>query len=383
MVESLVSDRLEGIGEYYFSQKLKQIDELNAAGHQVLNLGIGSPDLQPPASVKDALVEGLKEPNANQYQSYRGIPELRAAFSQWYDRYFHTNIDPATEILPLIGSKEGIMHICMALINEGDTVLVPNPGYPSYQSASKIAGANVISYPLNEQNGYLPHFEWLESLENVKLMWVNYPHMPSGTAGNDALFSRLLEFSRKKGVIIVNDNPYGFILTNEQNSLLANRLETDLVLELNSLSKSHNMAGWRVGCIAGSKELIQAVLTFKSNMDSGQFRPIMRAAIAALGEDKDWYDSLNRTYRKRKEKVIEITQLIGCRMINEQVGMFVWAEIPDTFNSSEAFADHLLEAYRIFVPPGTVFGSEGHRHIRFSLCSDLNRWNEVINRLKS
>ena len=382
MVEELKSKRLEGIGEYYFSRKLKEIEALNASGQEVLNLGIGSPDLKPPKSVQEALIKGLEEPNANQYQSYKGIAELRESFASWYQKYFEVSLEANTEILPLIGSKEGIMHICMSLLNEGDKVLVPNPGYPSYSAASKIAGGKVIHYALNESNDYFPNFEELEALENVKLMWVNYPHMPTGTDGSEDLFQKLLDFSRRKGVIIVNDNPYGFILTEEQNSLLKYRLESDLVLELNSLSKSHNMAGWRVGAVSGNADLIQTILTFKSNMDSGQFKPIMRAAIAALNEDQSWYQELNKVYAARRAKVLEIVDLIGSKVSSEQVGMFVWAKIPSAFEEAESFADHLLNQYRIFVPPGTVFGTEGNQYIRFSLCSDLPVWNEVINRIK-
>ena len=383
MVEELKSKRLEGIGEYYFSRKLKEIEALNASGEQVLNLGIGSPDLKPPKSVQLALIKGLEEPNANQYQSYKGIAELRESFVNWYQKYFDVSLNVETEVLPLIGSKEGIMHICMSLLNQGDNVLVPNPGYPSYAAASKIAGANIIRYSLNESNNYLPDLEELEELDDVKLMWVNYPHMPTGTDGSEELFKRLLDLSRRKGIIIVNDNPYGFILTEEQNSLLKHRLASDLVLELNSLSKSHNMAGWRLGVVAGNADLIQTILTFKSNMDSGQFKPVMRAGVAALNEDPSWYQELNSVYAARKHKVLEITKLIGCETNNSQVGMFVWAKIPETFEHSESFADHLLEHYRIFVPPGSVFGTEGNKHIRFSLCSDLPVWNEVINRIKS
>ncbi|WP_424962773.1 pyridoxal phosphate-dependent aminotransferase [Ekhidna sp.] len=382
MVDELKAKRLSGIGEYYFSRKLKQIADLNAEGHNVLNLGIGSPDLHPPKKVQEALIQGLTETNANQYQSYRGIAELREAFVSWYKKFFDVALDAESEILPLIGSKEGIMHICMSLINEGDRVLVPNPGYPTYSSASQIAGAEVFHYELTEENNYLPDFDKLETIENIKMMWVNYPHMPTGKDGSEALFEQLNDYSCRKGVIIVNDNPYGFILTNKQNSLLKNRLETDLVLELNSLSKSHNMAGWRLGVLAGNRDLIQTVLTFKSNMDSGQFKPLMRAAIAALEVDSDWYKFLNNVYEERKKKVLEIAELIGCDVTNEQVGMFVWAKIPGAFDHSEAFADHLLDKYRIFVPPGTVFGTEGSQHIRFSLCSDMPVWDEVIERIK-
>ncbi|MEO1255925.1 MAG: aminotransferase class I/II-fold pyridoxal phosphate-dependent enzyme [Bacteroidota bacterium] len=366
MVESLKSKRLNGIGEYYFSHKLRQIEELNANGQNVLNLGIGSPDLAPPKSVQEALIKSFEESDANKYQSYKGIPALREAFAKWYHRHFDVELDADTEILPLIGSKEGIMHICMSLLNEGDKVLAPNPGYPTYGAASKIAGAEVVYYSLEEDDEYCPDFEKLELEENIKLIWVNYPHMPTGAKGSEKLFERLLDFSRKKGIIVVNDNPYGFILNNEQNSLLKNRLKSDLMLELNSLSKSHNMAGWRVGVVSGNEDLINTVLTFKSNMDSGQFKPVMRAAIAALSEPKEWYDQLNAIYSERKEEALKIVDLIDCKVTDHQVGMFVWARIPDSWDHAERFADHLLEKYRIFIPPGTVFGSEGKKYIRFS-----------------
>jgi len=381
MIDERKAKRLEGIGAYYFAQKLKEIDEMNHRGLGVLNLGIGSPDMRPPAVVQEVLIQAINEADAHQYQSYRGIPELRSAFVGWYKKYFDVNLDADSEILPLIGSKEGIMHISMALINPGDRILVPNTGYPTYKTAGLLAGAEVIDYTLNESNGYLPDFETLENLQNVKLMWVNYPHMPTGTDASERLFLDILEFSRNKGIIVVNDNPYAFILTSQQNSLLKNRLTSDMVLELNSLSKSHNMAGWRIGVLAGNADLIQAALTFKSNMDSGQFKPIMRAAVAALGLDAEWYSTINRTYMERQKKVMEMVQLLGCTAKPTQVGLFVWARIPDAFADSHFFSEHLLERYRIFVPPGTVFGTEGSRYIRFSLCSPLEVWEEVQDRI--
>lgn len=385
MAENIRSNRLEGIGEYYFSQKLREIDQLNAEGHNVLNLGIGSPDLKPPKVVEEALIAGLDEPKAHQYQSYKGLPELRVAFARWYKKHFAVSLNAETEVLPLIGSKEGVMHICMSLLNPGDQVLVPNPGYPTYAAASKLAGAEVVPYPLNQDNQFLPDFTQLKQkdLTNVKMMWVNYPHMPTGTDGSESLFDQLIEFSRKHQLVVVNDNPYGFILTDKQHSLLKSRSGSDLVLELNSLSKSHNMAGWRVGVLAGNAELIQSVLTFKSNMDSGQFKPVMLAAIKALEIEDQWYSDLNGVYQKRRSLVFKIADLLGCSFNPGQVGLFVWAKIPADQPDGKAYADHLLEKYRIFVPSGSVFGSEGQQYIRFSLCSDLPVWNEVINRIKS
>lgn len=384
MVDHLISKRLEGIGEYYFSQKLRQIEELRKQGHNVLNLGIGSPDLKPPKAVEEALHTGVSESGYQQYQSYKGIPELRVAFANWYRKYFKTVLDAEKEVLPLIGSKEGIMHASMALLNQGDEVLVPNPGYPSYASASKLAGGTIKHYELNKTNGYLPDFDRLgeKDLSKVKLMWVNYPHMPTGTDGDERLFQRLLEFSRKHQIIIINDNPYGFILTKERNSLLKNRHSQDLVLELNSLSKSHNMAGWRVGMLGGNAELLQAILTFKSNMDSGQFKPVMRAAIKALEMDEVWFADQNSVYLDRRDKVFEVAKQLGCTFDKDQVGMFVWAEVPNHVQDGKDFADQLLDKYRIFVPPGSVFGSAGKKYIRFSLCSGLPVWNEVLMRIK-
>lgn len=384
MVEKLKSNRLSGIGEYYFSKKLREIDLLNANGENVLNLGIGSPDLPPPAIVKESLVNGFEETNYHQYQSYKGIPDLRNAFAKWYTLHFNVDLDPDRELLPLIGSKEGIMHISMSLLHEGDEVLIPNPGYPSYASATKLAGGDPINYSLTEENQYHPDFEALETLDlsKVKMMWVNYPNMPTGSDGSDKLFKQLIEFSRKHQIVIVNDNPYGFIQTDERRSLLKQGDNHDLLLELNSLSKSHNMAGWRVGVLVGNADLIQAVLAFKSNVDSGQFKPIMRAAIAALEIGEEWYDSINKEYEKRKMLALRVVELIGCSARKNAVGMFIWAKIPSEYSEGKIFADYLLDKYRIFIPPGSVFGSEGNAFIRLSLCSPQEVWNEVIKRIK-
>ncbi|MEM6737784.1 MAG: aminotransferase class I/II-fold pyridoxal phosphate-dependent enzyme [Bacteroidota bacterium] len=384
MVNQLISKRLGGIEEYYFSKKLREIAGLKAQGVSVFNLGIGSPDIKPPKEVEEALINGLSDSNYHQYQPYKGIPELRNAFASWYLQHFSVALNSETEILPLIGSKEGIMHISMAFIDPGDHVLVPNPGYPSYYSASMVAGADLVHYALSEDNHYYPDFDALEAedLSKVKIMWVNYPHMPTGADGNEKLFNNLLEFSRKHNIVIVNDNPYAFILTSERHSILKNRNEDDLVLELNSLSKAHNMAGWRVGALAGNRDLVQAVLTFKSNMDSGQFRPIMQAAIAALKLPATWYEALNKEYGKRRELVFKIAKKLNCTFDPTQVGMFVWCAIPSNWDHAEKFADHLLCKYRIFIPPGTVFGSEGKKYIRFSLCSDTTIWMEVLRRIE-
>ncbi|MEM9896837.1 MAG: aminotransferase class I/II-fold pyridoxal phosphate-dependent enzyme [Bacteroidota bacterium] len=384
MVETLKSKRLQGTGEYYFSSKLREIEQLNVEGKNILNLGIGSPDQAPSESVKKSLVDSLDEKGFHQYQSYKGLPELRSSFSAWYKSYFEVALDPDTEILPLIGSKEGIMHISMSFLDEGDQVLIPNPGYPTYASVTRLAGGTAIPYNLKASNSYLPDFYELEKLDlsDVKIMWVNYPHMPTGKEGTAELFEKLRAFSRRHKIIIVNDNPYGFILTDKQLSILKGSQQNDLILELNSLSKSHNMAGWRVGVLAGHKELIQTVLTFKSNMDSGMFKPIMRAASEALSLPKSWYKEINQEYSRRRVLVCKIADVLGCSFDPEQVGMFLWCRIPSDAENGKEFADYLLQEYRIFVPPGMIFGSEGDQYIRFSLCSTVDIWEQVIKRIQ-
>lgn len=383
MVDSLKSSRLNGIGEYYFSQKLREIDEMNREGKNVLNLGIGSPDLPPSPQVKKAIVDALEDPGFHRYQSYKGIPELREGFSRWYKKFYEVDLDANTQILPLIGSKEGITHISMALLHEGDQVLVPNPGYPTYTSVSKLTGATPIFYSLNVANHFTPDFQKLEEendLSKVKVMWVNYPNMPTGTPASEQLFKDLVAFSRKHQIVIVNDNPYSFILTNEPVSILKYAQPDDLVLELNSLSKSHNMAGWRVGMAGGNAALIQTILTFKSQVDSGMFKPIMMAASEALELEMDWYDQLNETYRRRKKVAIELADYLGCAYSHDQVGMFLWARAPQ--GSGEQLSDELLYECNVFVPPGKIFGTEGDPFIRFSLCSTTEILTEALNRIK-
>ncbi|MEM9339644.1 MAG: aminotransferase class I/II-fold pyridoxal phosphate-dependent enzyme [Bacteroidota bacterium] len=385
MVDQFVSNRLEGIGEYYFSHKLRAIEQLRQAGADIINLGIGSPDMAPPDVVKEVLSRSLEQPDFHRYQSYKGIPELRIAFADWYQKQYGVTLDPQSQILPLIGSKEGIMHISMAFINSGDHVLIPNPGYPTYTSVTKLSGGIPIYYDLKEENDFWPDIEKLNELDlsKVKLMWVNYPHMPTGAPASPRLFSELIRFCRSNDIILVNDNPYSFTLTDQPRSILNESSSSDLVLELNSLSKSHNMSGWRIGAVCGNEKLIEYVLTFKSNMDSGMFKPVMNAAITALNVQKDWYDSLNDHYAKRKEIVLEIIDLLGCTTREDQAGMFVWVKIPEGFDNGEAYADHLLETYEFFVPPGMIFGSQGHHYIRFSLCSSAQQLNKVLDRIKS
>lgn len=379
------SGRLNGIGEYYFSKKLREIDELNKQGKQIINLGIGSPDLPPHPEVIKTLAEESAKPNVHAYQSYKGSPVMRKAFADWYAQWYGVSMDPDTEILPLIGSKEGIMHICMTYLEEGDEALVPNPGYPTYQSAVKLAGGHVREYTLTEAQGWFPDFAALEQqdLSRVKLMWVNYPHMPTGTAATMEVFEKLVAFGRKHGILICHDNPYSFILNSEPKSILAVEGAKDIVLELNSLSKAQNMAGWRVGILAGAKERINEVLTFKSNMDSGMFLPVQLAAAKALTLGKDWYEGLNKIYAERRESVFAILDHLGCTYDRKQTGMFVWARIPLGWDSGYALSDKVLYASNVFITPGGIFGTAGEGYVRISLCSTVEKLNEALNRLKA
>lgn len=384
--------RLEGIGEYYFSQKLREIDELNKQGKQVINLGIGSPDLPPHPEVIRVLQEESAKPNVHAYQSYKGSPVLRKAMSAWYKNWYQVNLDADTEILPLIGSKEGIMHICMTYFEEGTAVLVPNPGYPTYSSAVKISGAVPLYYDLKEENNYEPDFKQLEQLINqgsssplkgVRGLFVNYPQMPTGQLPTEALFKQLVAFGKQHGILIIHDNPYSFILNDNPMSLLSVDGAKDCVLELNSLSKSQNMAGWRVGLLAGAKERIEEVLRFKSNMDSGMFLPLQLAAAKALSLDKDWYDGVNAVYRKRREKVFELLQLLNCEFSATQAGMFVWAKIPGNYKNGFELSDAVLHGAGVFITPGGIFGNAGDGFIRVSLCSPEEKFEESIQRIKA
>jgi LL-diaminopimelate aminotransferase len=378
------SKRLEGIGEYYFSQKLREIDELNKQGKNIINLGIGSPDLPPHADVIKVLQEESAKPNTHAYQGYKGSPVLRKAISEWYRKWYKVDLNPDTEILPLIGSKEGIMHICMTYLNEADEVLVPNPGYPTYSAAVKLSGGTVVSYDLKEENNWEPDFAALDKtdLRKVKLLFVNYPHMPTGQLPSSVFFERLVKWAKEKDILIVHDNPYSFILNDAPMSLLSVPGAKDIVLELNSLSKSQNMAGWRIGMLCAAKERIEEVLRFKSNMDSGMFLPVQLAAAKALGLDKDWYDSINAVYRKRRSKAFELLQLLNASFSKEQVGMFVWAKIPATCKSGYALSDDILYNANVFITPGGIFGNAGDNYIRVSLCSTEEKFEEAIQRVK-
>ncbi|MGN6293465.1 MAG: pyridoxal phosphate-dependent aminotransferase [Chitinophagaceae bacterium] len=377
--------RLEGIGEYYFSQKLREIDELNKQGKQIINLGIGSPDLPPHPEVIRVLQEEAAKPGTHAYQSYKGSPVLRKAFSDWYRNWYGVELNPDTEILPLIGSKEGIMHICMTYLDKKDEVLVPNPGYPTYRSAVKLAGGKCVEYELKEKHNYAPDFKRLEKkdLSRVKLMFVNYPQMPTGQLPTKELFEELVAFGKKHDILIIHDNPYSFILNEKPVSLLAVEGAKDIVLELNSLSKSHNMAGWRVGVLCGAKERIEEVLRFKSNMDSGMFLPLQLAAAKALTLGKDWQDEVNAIYRQRREKVFELLRVLDCRFSTEQAGMFVWARIPSKYKTGFELSDEVLYQANVFITPGGIFGKAGDKYIRVSLCAPVEKFEESLKRIDS
>lgn len=381
-----LSNRLEGIGEYYFATKLREIAELNKAGKQIINLGIGSPDLPPHPDVIKTLQEEAAKDNVHAYQSYNGSPVLREAIAEWYKKYYEVdNIDPAKEILPLLGSKEGIMHICMTYLNQGDQVLIPNPGYPTYTSAVKLAGGTPLYYELTAENNWAPDFDSLEKsdLSKVKLMWVNYPHMPTGQMPTKALFEKIVAFGKQHQILICHDNPYAFILNNKPESLLSVEGAKEVVIELNSLSKSQNMAGWRVGMLIAAEERVNEILRFKSNMDSGMFLPVQLAAAKALSLDKSWYDSVNQVYTERREKVYELLDTLGCAYSNQQVGMFVWAKIPATYKDGYALSDKVLYDANVFITPGGIFGSAGNNYIRVSLCGSMEKFNEAIKRVKA
>lgn len=380
-----LAKRLDGIGEYYFSQKLREIDELNRQGKNIINLGIGSPDMPPHPDVIKTLQDESAKPNVHAYQSYKGSPVLRKAMSEWYKEWYGVELDPDTEILPLIGSKEGIMHICMTYLDKGDEALVPNPGYPTYRSAIMLAGGKCKEYKLREKNNYEPDFDKLskKSLKKVKLMFVNYPQMPTGQLPSKRLFERLVAFGKENNILIIHDNPYSFILNENPMSLLSIQGAKDCVLELNSLSKSQNMAGWRVGMLCGVKERIDQVLRFKSNMDSGMFLPVQLAAAKALTLGKEWYDEVNKVYKERREKVFDLLDLLGCRYSTQQAGMFVWAKIPTKYENAFELSDDILYNSSVFITPGGIFGDAGEKYVRVSLCAPVGKFEEAISRIKN
>lgn len=365
------ADRTNSIQEYYFSTKLKQIDEMRKAGADIINLGIGSPDMPPSDNTINKLIEEIRKPNVHGYQSYTGVAELRKAFSEWYQKYFNVRLDPENEILPLMGSKEGIMHISMAFVNPGDEVLIPDPGYPTYSSVTNLVGGKIRTYDLKQKDNWLPDFNTLEKtdLSKVKLMWVNYPNMPTGTSGSQILFERLVAFAHKHKILLCNDNPYSFILNNQYHSILSVDGAKEVALELNSLSKSHNMAGWRLGIVAGHKDYIKTILRVKSNMDSGMLLPIQLAAAEALKNPSTWYAEINEVYKKRRKIAEEIMVSLSCQFNEDQTGLFLWGRIAEDEKSVEKLTDELLEKANVFITPGFIFGKNGERYVRISLCA--------------
>lgn len=379
------AQRVNNVKEYYFSKKLREIAQLNAKGEDIISLGIGGPDRPPHSDVVDTLCAEASNPDVHGYQPYVGIPELRKAFSAWYKTYYDVDLDSTTEIQPLIGSKEGILHISLAFLNPGDGVLVPNPGYPTYTSVSRLVGAEIFNYSLTEESQWEPDFEELEKmpLERIKLMWVNYPHMPTGRKASMELYEKIVDFGKKHNIVIVNDNPYSFILNDSPISILKVQGAKDIAIEMNSLSKSHNMAGWRIGMLASNPTFVSWILKVKSNIDSGQFKPMMLAATKALNCGKEWYEEVNATYRRRRLIAEEIMNVLGCTFDSEQSGLFLWGKIPESENSSEVLADKILYGAKVFITPGFIFGSNGERYIRISLCATEQRMNEALERIKA
>ncbi len=377
--------RLAVVSEYYFSRKLKEVARMNAEGMDVINLGIGSPDMPPSPETIETLCREARNPDGHGYMPYTGIPELRRAFANWYKCWYGVSLDPQSEIQPLIGSKEGILHVTLAFVNPGDRVLVPNPGYPTYTSLSRLLGAEVTYYDLKEDNGWMPDFEQLEAMDTnrVRLMWTNYPNMPTGANASLQLYERLAGFARKRGVVIVNDNPYSFILNERPISMLQVPGAKECCIELNSMSKSHNMPGWRIGMLASNARFVQWVLKVKSNIDSGMFRAMQLAAAAALQADAGWYEGNNRNYRNRRRLAGEIMQALGCIYDPSQVGMFLWGRIPDACRDVEELTERVLHEARVFLTPGFIFGSNGARYVRISLCCKDSRLEEALKRIRA
>lgn len=379
------AQRVANVQEYYFSRNNRRLDDLRSKGVDVINLGIGSPDMPPPANVINTLAEAAAQPNAHGYQSYVGIPALREGYAEWYNRCYGVQLDPKNEILPLIGSKEGIFHISMAFLNPGDGVLVPDPGYPTYSSVSNLVGAKVIKYKLYEHLNWQPDFDELEKLDlsGVKIMWINYPNMPTGAPATMELYQKIVDFGRKHNILICNDNPYSFILHKEPISLLSIPGAKDVAIELNSMSKAHNMAGWRFGMAASNAEIINVVLRVKSNMDSGVFKPMQLAAVEALKLDKAWFADLNAKYRERQQSAFAIMEALGCTFDKNQGGLFVWARVPDKYKNGEELSDKVLYGTGVFITPGFIFGSQGDRFIRISLCAKVEVFQEALKRIKT
>ena len=379
------SHRLDGIGEYYFSRRLREIAEIEAAtGRQIVKLAMGSPDLPPHQSVIDRLAKEAQRPDVHKYMSYKGEPILRKAFADWYKKWYRTELDYNNEVLPLIGSKEGIMHICMTFLNKGDKVLVPNPGYPTYSAAVRLSGGEMVPYALNKQTNFYPDFDAIEKagLDGVKMMLINYPNMPTGANATPEIYERLVDFARRKNIVIVNDNPYSFILNEKPISILSVPGAKDCCIEFNSMSKSHNMPGWRIGMLASNAEFVQWILKVKSNIDSGMFRAMQLAAATALEAEADWYEGNNHNYRGRRHLAGEIMKTLGCTYDENQVGMFLWGKIPASCKDVEELTEKVLHQARVFITPGFIFGSNGARFIRISLCCKDAKLAEALERIK-
>ena len=378
----VTANRLHTVEEYYFSKKLREVNAMKAAGAPIINLGIGSPDLAPPKAVISAITASLTDATAHKYQGYQGLPELRSAMADFYQTHYNVSLNPENEILPLIGSKEGIMHISMAYLNEGDAVLIPNPGYPTYTSVTKLVGADPVFYDLKASSNWQPDLVALEAmnLSKVKIMWVNYPHMPTGTLGDQNVLKALVDFAQKHSILLINDNPYSFILNDNPSSIFNIEGAKDVCLELNSLSKTFNMAGWRVGMLTGSAAHLQNVIKVKSNMDSGMFYGIQKGAIEALNSSKNWFSDLNKIYAERRQLVWKLATALNCTFETTTSGMFVWAKLPSGLKS-ETFIDNLLQEHHVFIAPGTIFGSNGEGYIRFSLCAPKESIQSAIKRV--
>jgi len=378
----VTANRLHTVEEYYFSKKLREVNAMKAAGAPIINLGIGSPDLAPPKAVISAITDSLTDASAHKYQSYQGLPELRSAMADFYQTHYNVSLNSENEILPLIGSKEGIMHISMAYLNEGDAVLIPNPGYPTYTSVTKLVGADPVFYDLKASSNWQPDLAALEAMDlsKVKIMWVNYPHMPTGTLGDQTVLKALVDFAKKHSILLINDNPYSFILNENPSSIFNIEGAKDVCLELNSLSKTFNMAGWRVGMLTGSAAHLQNVIKVKSNMDSGMFYGIQKGAIEALNSSKNWFTDLNKIYAERRQLVWELATALNCTFETSTSGMFVWAKLPSGLKS-ETFIDTLLQEHHVFIAPGTIFGSNGEGYVRFSLCAPKESIQSAIKRV--
>lgn len=380
------ADRLANVSEYYFSRKLKEIARMNAAGKDVISLGIGSPDLPPSPETVEVLCENARKADAHGYQPTVGIPELRKAMADWYARWYGVELDPATEIQPLIGSKEGILHVTLALANPGDQVLVPDPGYPTYTSLSRLLGCEVVNYNLCAERNWQPDFDELEKMDlsRVRIMWTNYPNMPTGANATIELYEKLVDFARRHNIVVVNDNPYSFILNRKPISILNVPGAKECCIEFNSMSKSHNMPGWRVGLLATNATFVQWILKVKSNIDSGTFRPLQLAAAQAYRNSPEWHEEANiKVYSRRRELAEAIMTTLGCTYDKQQVGMFLWGRIPDHYNDVEELTEKVLQEARVFITPGFIFGNNGRRYIRISLCAKEEKLSEALQRIKA